>query len=348
MTSDEAAVIDQPLHQEPSHDEVPAPVGYPKPPWFVRVGERTHPLMLPVLVGVLLLLPYFFLDATGSIFSEPGMSPRRRFGTILMFTLFPGYALAVQYYGWRVARQTLEAFASKIPRDAQIHARRATQRPGWWALPVIVLGTLLGLYDFSGLSWLTNLQSVTAFDLWFRVLAILTWAFVFWLLAWRLHCAFEFKRLGAQLELDVYQLDGLSGFVRVPLFNLLVVVGALALMPLQSLDFELRWFNFRAGLMVSIPSVLALVLPPIWGLHTNMRDVIKARVAQLQAAINVCDRNDFGQLALLTEHRETVRGFNSWPLDVGLVGKVLFYVIIPPLAWVAAALVEQLVDKAVG
>jgi len=99
---------------------------------------------------------------------------------------------------------------------------------------------------------------------------------------------------------------------------------------------------------VSIPSILALVLPPIWGLHTNMRSVIKARVAELQSEINNCDRSDFAQLALLTEHRETVRDFNSWPLDVALVGKVLFYVIIPPLAWVAAALVEQVVDGVVG
>lgn len=348
MTTDEAAVVDQPLHQEPSHDVAP-PVTVPgKQPWFVRFAERTHPLVLPVVVGALLFLPYFFLDTTGSIFSEPGMSSRRRFGTILMFTLFPMYALTTQYYGWRVARQTADAFAAMTPLAARVHARRAIERPGWWMWPVIVIGTILGLYDFSQLHWLANISNETAFDLWFRCLAGVTWALVFWLLAWRLHCAFEFKKLGEQLELDVYQLDGLDNFVRVPLFNLLVVVGAMALMPLQSLDFELRWFNFRAGLIVAVPSVLALVLPAIWGLHTNMRNAIKTRVAELQVAINDCDRSDFSQLALLTEHRETVRGFNSWPLDVGLVGKVLFYVIIPPLAWVAAALVEQLVDKAVG
>ena len=348
MTTDEAVPAERPLHQDATRDEQVSLDVRPKPPWFVRFGDRTHPLVLPVLLGALLLLPYFFLDPTGSIFSEPGMSPRRRFGTILMFILVPGYALAMQYYGWRVARQTAEVFAAMTPPAARVHARRATERPGWWMWPVIVIGTLLGLYDFSELYWLANIGNETAFDLWFRFLATVTWALVFWLLVWRVHCALEFKRLGAGLDLDVYQLDGLAGFVRVPLFNLLVVVGAMALMPLQSLDFELRWFNFRAGLIVSIPSVLALVLPPIWGLHTNMRDVIKARVAELQVAINACDRSDFGQLALLTEHRETVRDFNSWPLDVGLVGKVLFYVIIPPLAWVAAALVEQLVDKAVG
>ena len=168
------------------------------------------------------------------------------------------------------------------------------------------------------------------------------------MLVWRGQSAYEFYRLGRQLELDVYQLERATCFIRVPLVNLLVVVGAMAFMPLQSLDFELRWLNFRAGLSVSLPSMLALVLLPVWGLHQNMRDVIKARVAQLQVAMDDCDRDDLGQLALLTTHRETVRDFNAWPLDVGLVGKLLFYVIIPPLAWVAAALVELVVERVVG
>lgn len=319
-----------------------------KRPWFVRVAERTHPLLLPIVVAVALFLPYLFLDQTGSIFSEFGMSERRRFGTILMFTILPAYVLIMQYYSWRVAWQTTQDYSYLTPPEGRVHAVRANKRPGWWMWPVVGVGTLFGLYDFSQLDWLARLGSQTAFDTWFRFLALVTWALVFWMLCWRLHCALQFRALGAKLKLDVYQLDGLGGFVRQPLFSLLIVAGAMALMPLQSLDFELRWLNFRAGLIVSIPSILALVLPPIWGLHSNMRNVIRARVAELQVEINNCDRNDFAQLALLTEHRETVRDFNSWPLDVGLVGKVLFYVFIPPLAWVAAALVEQVVDGVVG
>jgi len=319
-----------------------------QPPWFVRIAERTHPLLLPVIVGVLLFLPYLFLDETGSIFVEFGMSDRRRFGTILMFSIIPAYILAMQYYAWRVAWQTTETYSAQTPLVARIHAQRANERPGLWMWPVIVGGTLFGLYDFSQFSWLSALGSQTAFDLWFNFIALTTWALVFWMLCWRLHCALQFHALGKKLDLDVYQLDGLDKFVRQPLFSLLIIAGSMALMPLQSLDFELRWFNFRAGLIVSIPSMLLLVVPPIWGLHVNMRDLIKTRVAELQAQINICDRNDFAQLALLTEHRETVRDFNSWPLDIALVGKVLFYVIIPPLAWVAAALVEQVVDGVIA
>jgi len=206
-----------------------------QPPWFVRIAERTHPLLLPVVVAALLFLPYLFLDQTGSIFLEYGMSERRRLGTILMFTILPAYALIMQYYAWRISWQTAQDYAPVTPASARIHARRAVAPPGWWKWPVVVVGTVLGLYDFSQLNWLTTLGSETAFDLWFRFLAFTTWAIVFWMLCWRLHSALQFKALGAKLELDVYELDGLSGFVRQPLFSLLMVAGAMALMPLAAL-----------------------------------------------------------------------------------------------------------------
>lgn len=316
-------------------------------PWFVRVGERFHPLLLPVCLVTVCYLPFLFFDTAGSVFSDYGMSERQRLGTSLLFSILPGYVLFVQYHAWQVARRTVAEFSSLTPADARGYARDALSRPGWWMIPAVVLGALSGSHDFSHLSWLPNIGNETAFDLWFRFMATIGWGFVFWLLCWRISCSVAMRRLGERLSIDVYQLDGLNGFVRVPLVHLLIVAGAVVLMPLQSLDLELRWINYRSGLYVGLPSLLLLVVPPIWGLHKNMRDRIGERVAQLQASVDECDRADFSRLALLIEHRETVRDFASWPLDVALVGKLLFYLIIPPLAWVAAALVERLVDTVV-
>lgn len=319
----------------------------PATPWFVRIGERFHPLALPVLVAVLCFLPSLWFDRTGSVFANYGMANRQVLGTSLLFCLLPGYVLYTQFHAWRVARDTVVEFAPLTPASAQRHARRATARPGWWMLLLIIPGALAGSHDFSPLDWLATIPDEIGFDIWFRIMAALGWGFVFWMLCWRANCAFAMYRLGEQLSIDVYQFDGLDRFVRLPLLHLLVAVGALVLMPLQSLDFQIRWVNYRSGLSVGLPALFLLVLPPIWGLHKNMRDRIAERIAQLQTQVDECDREDFSRLALLIEHRETVRNFASWPLDVGLVGKLLFYLFIPPLAWVAAALVERLVDQVV-
>jgi len=316
-------------------------------PWFVRLGERFHSSFLPLCLFVVLYLPFNFLDSTGSLFLEFGMSNRRMLGTALLFSILPGYALFAQFHAWRVAYRTTLEFSSLSPVDAEKYAKAVTTKPGWWMPLVIVVGTLLGTYDFSGLSWLLSINNQTPFDAWFRLAAATAWAFVFWLLCWRLHCSLALYRLGERLKLDVYQLDSLDGFARVPLAHLLIVAGGLALMPLQSLDFQLQWINYRAGLIVGVPSMFLLVLPPILGLHRNMRSRIRTRLAELQNEINSCNRAEFELLSTLVEHRETVRSFRSWPLDVSLIGKLVFYLIIPPLAWVAAAFVERAVDALV-
>lgn len=326
------------MHHTPIQQQVP---------WFVRLGEHWHPLLLPVVVAALCFLPFRLLDSTDSVFVDYGMSPRQILGTSLLFCILPGYVLCVQFYAWRVARDTVIEFAPLTPAHAQGHAAAALARPGWWMLPVVVLGALLGTHDFSELDWLLTIGDEVGFDLWFRAMAMTGWAFVFWLLCWRSYCAHAMYRLGEKLNIDVYQLDGLNRFVRLPLLHLLIIVGAFVLMPLQSLDFQVRWINYRSGVSVGLLALLLFVAPPIWGLHKNMRDRIAERITQLQSLVNDCDRENFPRLALLIEHRETVRDFTSWPLDVGLVGKLLLYLIIPPLAWVAAALVERLVDKVV-
>ena len=325
----------------------PVCTGKVTPPWFVRFGERTHPLLLPLGVVAVLAVPFFLLDQGDSLFPGYGMSKRQILGTGLLFSLLPGYTLLAQFYTWRIARSTVNAFAPLTPPTAAPVRVSALSRPGWWFLPVVLLGGLWGSHEVSHLSWLKNFVNETGFDLWFRFMAAVSWVLVFWMLCWRLQCSIAMYHLGRQLQTDVYRLHGLGEFVRLPLVHLLVVVGGLVLLPLQSLDFQLRWINYRSGLFVGLPAMLLLVLPPIWGLHNNMRDRITARLSELQTSIEGCDRNDFAQLALLVEHRETVRGFPSWPLDVGLVGKLVLYLIIPPLAWVAAALVERAVDTLV-
>jgi hypothetical protein len=35
----------------------------------------------------------------------------------------------------------------------------------------------------------------------------------------------------------------------------------------------------------------------------------------------------------------------EWPFDIGLLARLLLYLILPPLTWVGAALIENLVDS---
>jgi hypothetical protein len=50
------------------------------------------------------------------------------------------------------------------------------------------------------------------------------------------------------------------------------------------------------------------------------------------------------QLENLLQRRERVLAASTWPMDVGTLRRFVFYIIISPLAWVGAALVESLLE----
>ena len=49
----------------------------------------------------------------------------------------------------------------------------------------------------------------------------------------------------------------------------------------------------------------------------------------------------------LLDMRERVAHAPGWPMDLAGVRRILLYVVLPPLTWAAAALVEMLIDSAV-
>jgi hypothetical protein len=46
----------------------------------------------------------------------------------------------------------------------------------------------------------------------------------------------------------------------------------------------------------------------------------------------------------LLDRRAYIHSANTWPMDIRSLGRLLFYLTIPPLAWIGAALVEMLVQ----
>ena len=54
------------------------------------------------------------------------------------------------------------------------------------------------------------------------------------------------------------------------------------------------------------------------------------------------------RLETLLAHRDRLRAVRTWPLSTGLISRVLLYLVIPPLAWAGAAVVERMVDRFLG
>ena len=127
--------------------------------------------------------------------------------------------------------------------------------------------------------------------------------------------------------------------------DVLIIMGAIALMPLQALDLEFRWVNYEAGLIIGGIAAISLFVLPLWGVHLAIDAARSTRLRELQQQVDSCDRGDITQLESLVAHRDRVQGIHTWPLDLRLIIRVLFYLVLPPLAWVGAALVENVVER---
>lgn len=102
---------------------------------------------------------------------------------------------------------------------------------------------------------------------------------------------------------------------------------------------------------------VALLLIPIRGLHDRLRDAKREELARVHAAIrgergalrgSPLDGDDARALADLLAWRAFVESVPEWPIDASTLGRFAFYVGLPLLSWVGAALVERAIDVAIG
>ena len=96
--------------------------------------------------------------------------------------------------------------------------------------------------------------------------------------------------------------------------------------------------------------MIFLFLLPVIPVH---RRVARAKQSEL-AAVNadIAARADtpepgYSTLEPLLVYRREVLDAPEWPFDTGALGRLALYLIIPPLTWIGAALIEIVVDTAI-
>ena len=158
---------------------------------------------------------------------------------------------------------------------------------------------------------------------------------------------FCFARDG--LRVDLHDTRALDALATVGVRTLLVVMGGLAIMPLQgALLGDLPLVEFAPALLVVIPVALLAAGAPVLGARAAIRceklrtlAAIDAALPPSYAALSEKDR----ALAL---YRQMIAATSEWPVSLSNRVRVGVYVVIPPLAWAAAAVVESFVSRALG
>ena len=313
-----------------------------RPPWPVRIAERSHIAALPA-AWLISSLGYYWIVYT---FSEgPGccwMSDANLWGTIATYSAIPAYILLISTYLWR---QTLKLLDDLQLTDAADVKAQVLNPPLLYPLVFCVVAATVAISQYMSTLVQVPLLDNAWLDLSMIASNLVTWTLAAWLVSSRISAGIAMLKLGQRYPVNLYHLSEVRPFGRMAILDVLFAMGIIALIPLQSLDFEVRWVNYRDALMFVLPVALAMTLLPMWGVHQRILDQKMKKVEALQALVDNADHDDLVRMEALLSHRDRIADLATWPLDVKLASRFALYVVLPPIAWSTAALVEVLVER---
>jgi hypothetical protein len=156
------------------------------------------------------------------------------------------------------------------------------------------------------------------------------------------------RRLGGRVRIDLSDPHLLGAFADIGIRHLLVIIVGLSVIPMQAiLTGQIATVDFVPALVVTVPVALMVLLLPMWGIRGAVITAKRIELDRLNE-LATASEHDSDRHMLLSLYRRQIADTSEWPASAGAASRLLFYVVIPPLAWIAAALVQNLVSNVLG
>jgi hypothetical protein len=221
---------------------------------------------------------------------------------------------------------------------------------------IVVVGLLLGfLYGVLLNLPMEWLRSFTALG--FQIQSIIIgqvflWSVIGIVLAYRLYTAIAFYRKGKDVSIDLYDTGKYEPFARNGLDDVLGITILLVLATVQSLDVQFRLENYVTAWIIAFPAGASLLILPMLSLQRRLlahkKEFLAEMHRQVAEASRVAEPESLAQIELLMQHRDRIQHTSAWPIDLSIASRLILYIIIPPLAWLGAAVVEVSLDRILG
>ncbi len=312
--------------------------------WFIYDWRYSVVVTMGTITGLLAML-----YVTSGALDENNMpwyfsSVREYQGMMLLVTFMPAYILGASIYSQRRAMEIAKAIDSHNNLSL---AGNILNVPGKGIAVAAAVGFLYAvIFNVPG----TGLHFPHADNTERAMMLgqILIWMLLACLLYVRIRTSRNFRAVSESVDIDIFEPSNLRPFAQLSLIDILIIAVGLVLSTVQSLDFSFRPDNYSKALVILVPASIFLVLYPIWGIHKRMKKIRQDQLDELNRLIRQAskslDSDDLHNLEILLQRRERVAAAPTWPVDVSTLQRFTLYIIIPPLAWVGAALVELLID----
>lgn len=330
--------------------------------------RRVFPIRRPALPGARWLLALAlagvlvaFFQACG-VFAQLGeprsaSAPEPSWAAALFFTAILAYI--VPTFGY-ISERTINAIDALRPAlmaaPGQVDAwrDRVYRKPVRWLVIVLTIGLLSGtlhnvlLYGSFDALWRHGFGSPPEFAI--VVGTVLVWLFVTTVVAALLDNAILLAGLARHVRVRLLDPLRLRPFAAVAVISTLAIIGAQAAFPIMNLDGDIPTAAYVPGLLATGVPMLLLAALPVWPVHRRIAAAKRDALSRVQQEIDALAPPgeplpaDLPALAPLLTYRRELQAVPEWPFDLGVMARLAFYLIIPPLTWVGAALIENLVN----
>lgn len=247
------------------------------------------------------------------------------------------------------------------PEECALWRLALTHRSLPWLLAITALALSLGLanivmshpFGFRGL-----VEEIASGHGEFPtyVLTLLVWVTMTTSIGALLANAQLFGHLGRRMRIDLLHSPALLSVARVAIMSTLSIIGAQTLFVFLLLDEEAMWADILPGFAATMLPMLALFLMPVWPLHQRLQAAKSAELEKInhqlerlrpQSVTALDDAESLDEVNRLLLYRREIRQVSEWPFDIPALTQLGLYLIIPPMTWVASALIERVVDALV-
>lgn len=299
-------------------------------------------------VGGMVLLPNLF--AEHPIGELEALGPALFFG--VTFLIWGSFTTPV----YRAAADDLRSLQPVLPlstADVECLARGLTRATALQIRLAVTAGILAGvahayllaLHELSIGFAIT--QSLATIGLW----VVLVTTFVKMMMN-----AALFSQLGKSANPDLLRPSQQAPFGAAATRPAMFIIGILCAYPLLSTGGDGLSSGVWLGFSTGLATLIGIIVMPLGGIRRRIqlrrREVLVALDRRLEAMaledVASVSADSLRDMDTVLDMRERVASAPSWPLDLAGLQRILLYLVIPPLTWVAAALVERLVDTAVG
>ena len=184
---------------------------------------------------------------------------------------------------------------------------------------------------------------------------LMVWVVMTTVISTLMRNAAMFSRLGREnLRVALFRNDEMSPLADVAVISTLSMIGAQVVLAILLLDPVADWRTIAPGVIATAVNIVPLMVLPVWSVHVRLRRCKEQELARLRISLDalavpagdeLSDATYMDDRNRLLLYRREVMQASEWPFDLGALTRFGLYLVIPPLTWVGAALIENLVDS---